>query len=201
MMRVSRKIVKCDPISSPDRVFFPVRNNQPRAGISIVTSRSPMARHDIATRRTRREAAIGILFAGIDRNEFNKEFVGALVLAAVILIALCGVGYVFFRLFAPFGSLSRAMEGAMVGHTPTNSANSPAPSPSRRARSSLSSASSTRSRPRPIGSPSMPASKRRVRVNSQRQQSAALREIETAVEQFNRTTQQNAAMAEQSCAA
>jgi methyl-accepting chemotaxis protein len=38
-------------------------------------------------------------------------------------------------------------------------------------------------------------------ADSQRQQATALREIETAVEQLDHTTQQNAAMAEESCAA
>jgi methyl-accepting chemotaxis protein len=63
---------------------------------------------------------IGVLFVGFDKSEFGKTFMNAVAIAIVaglIQVLLCaGIGsFIFRKLFAPFGPLSRLMEEARSG--------------------------------------------------------------------------------------
>ncbi len=65
-------------------------------------------------------STIGILFVGFEKQEFNKQIIAAIEVAAIagLIVAFacaCVGGYIFVHLFAPFRPLSKLMEDARRG--------------------------------------------------------------------------------------
>jgi methyl-accepting chemotaxis protein len=101
----------------------PVYDTVLRDGRDYLGSATILGKDYVAAYKPIKDAGgntIGILFVGFERSAFNQEFTTALLLAglaALVLIVACGGtgAYIFLKLFAPFGPLSRAMEDAMAG--------------------------------------------------------------------------------------